>query len=136
MIFGPRPAIHGRVKIGFTKEGRITAIDGFYVTDSGPYDPAGDGGSAGRMVSLMFQPETMRWRGITVITNTPPRSAQSQPGGMQGMTLIDPVLAKAARQLGVSQIEIRKINAPSGKAFTGPPNRDGKRAYITGSFIK
>jgi xanthine dehydrogenase molybdenum-binding subunit len=131
-----RPAVHGRIKIGFTKEGRITAIDGFYVTDSGPYDPAGDGANAGRMVSLMFQPETMRWRGITVITNTPPRASQSQPGGMQGMTLIEPILAKAARQLGVDQIAIRLLNAPEGKAFTGPPGRDGKRAHITGTFIK
>jgi CO/xanthine dehydrogenase Mo-binding subunit len=131
-----RPSIQGRVKVGFTKEGKITAIDGYYITDSGPYDPSGDGGSAGRMVSLMFQPETMRWRGITVITNTPPRSAQSQPGGMQGMVLIDPVLAKAARKLGIDQVAIRKINAPVGKAPTGPPNREGKRAYITGTFIR
>src|SRR5579862_8668538 len=67
-----RPSLHGRLKVGFTKEGKITAIDMFVVMDNGPYDPQGDGPNAGRMVLLMYQPETMRWRGITVLTNTPP----------------------------------------------------------------
>ena len=40
--------------------------------------------TSGRIVSLLYQPQAMRWRGVTVLTNTPPRSAQSAPGGMQG----------------------------------------------------
>ena len=31
----------------------------------------------------MYQPPAMRFRGISVLTNTPPRGPQSQPGGMQ-----------------------------------------------------
>ena len=115
-----RPAMHGRMKVGFTKEGRITALDMFTVVEGGPYGPGGDGNTASRFASLMFQPETMRWRGITAITNTPPRGAQSQPGGMQGIVLMEPVVAKAARKLGIDQVEIRKINAPEGKAKFGP----------------
>jgi xanthine dehydrogenase molybdenum-binding subunit len=88
------------------------------------------------MVSLMYQPETMRWRGITVLTNTPPRVSQSQPGGYQGIALMEPVLAKASRKLGVDQVALHRMNCPEGKASIGPPNKDGKRAYITGSFIK
>ncbi len=71
--------------------------------DGGPYGPGGDGNTASRFASLMFQPETMRWRGVTAITNTPPRRAQSQPSGMQGIVLMEPVIAKAARQLGIDQ---------------------------------
>jgi CO/xanthine dehydrogenase Mo-binding subunit len=78
----------------------------------------------------------MRWRGVTAITNTPPRRAQSQPGGMQGIVLMEPVIAKAARQLGIDQIQIRKINAPSGKAKFGPANGRGDRAYSTSCFVK
>ena len=74
---GARPAVHGRMKVGFTKEGRITALDMFTVVEGGPYGPGGDGNNASRFASLMFQPETMRWRGVTAITNTPPRGAQS-----------------------------------------------------------
>jgi hypothetical protein len=131
-----RPAMHARLKVGFSKEGRITAVDMFTIVEGGPYGPGGDGNSASRYASLMFQPETMRWRGVTAITNTPPRGAQSQPGGMQGITLMEPIVAKAARKLGVDQVEIRKINAPSGKARFGPANAQGNRTYTTSAFVK
>ena len=62
----------------------------------------------------------MRYKSITVLTNTPPRVSQSSPGGMQGITIVEPALAKAARKLGIDQVEIRKINAPEGKAKFGP----------------
>jgi CO/xanthine dehydrogenase Mo-binding subunit len=131
-----RPAMHARMKVGFSKEGRITAIDMYTIVEGGPYGPGGDGNSASRYASLMFQPEAMRWRGVTAITNTPPRGAQSQPGGMQGITLLEPVIAKAARKLGVDQVQIRKINSPEGKARFGPPNAAGNRTYTTSCFLK
>ncbi len=122
--------------MGFDKQGRITAIDMFVVGDNGPYEQNGDAAQAGRIVSLLYQPPAMRWRGVTILTNTPPRRAQSQPGGMQGITIIEPILAKAARQLGVDQVAIRRINAPEGKAKFGPPNARGQQAYATSAFIK
>src|SRR5919198_336470 len=135
-IGGARPAIHGRLKAGFAKDGRLTALDMFVISENGPYEPQGDAGTSGRMVSLLYQPEAMRWRGVTVLTNTPPRRAQSQPGGMQGIVLMEPVIAKAARKLGVDQVEIRKINAPSGKAKFGPADARGNRTYSTSCFVK
>jgi xanthine dehydrogenase molybdenum-binding subunit len=130
-----RPSLHGRLKVGFTKEGKITAIDMFVVCDNGPYDPQGDANNSGRMVSLMYQPETMRWRGVTVMTNTPPRLSQSQPGGYQGIALMEPILSKAARKLNIDQVALHRMNAPEGKANIGPPV-NGKRAYTTGGFPK
>ncbi len=130
-----RPAFHGRMKVGFSKEGQITAVDMFVVCDNGPYDPVNDAASSGRIVSLLYQPPAMRWRGLTVLTNTPPRSAQSSPGGMQGITLMEPLLAKAARKLGVDQVAIRRVNAPEGKAKFGPAVA-GKRSYATSAFMK
>src|SRR5215510_641794 len=38
LIGRARPALHSRVKIGFRKDGRITALDGLIVVDNGPYD--------------------------------------------------------------------------------------------------
>ena len=131
-----RPSLHGRLKVGFTKEGKITAIDGFVVMDNGPYDPQGDGPTSGRMISLMYQPETIRWRGITVLTNTPPRVSQSQPGGYQGIALMEPILSKASRKLGIDQVALHRLNCPEGKAQMGPADKAGKRAYITGTYIK
>ena len=114
-----RPSLHGRLKVGFTKEGKITAIDGFVVMDNGPYDPQGDGPTSGRMISLMYQPETIRWRGITVLTNTPSRVSQSQPGGFQGIALMEPIMAKASRKLGIDQVALHRMNCPEGKAQIG-----------------
>jgi CO/xanthine dehydrogenase Mo-binding subunit len=135
-IGGARPALHGRLKVGFSKEGRILALDMYTICENGPYEQVGDGAQSGRIVSLLFQPVAMRWRGITVLTNTPPRRAQSQPGGMQGIVLMEPIVAKAARKLGVDQVAIRQLNAPAGKAQLGPAGPNGRRQYATSAFIK
>jgi CO/xanthine dehydrogenase Mo-binding subunit len=131
-----RPSIAGRVKIGFDKDGKITALDMFTVCNAGAYDAASDGTTSGRIASLLFQPPAMRWRGVTVMTNTPTRSAQSAPGGMQAIGIIEPILAKAARKLGVDQVALRRVNCPEGKAQYGPPNHEGKRAHTTSCFLK
>jgi xanthine dehydrogenase molybdenum-binding subunit len=131
-----RPALHSRVKVGFRKDGKILAIDGFAIADNGPYNQQGDAGSAGSTISLCYQPEAMRWRTISVLTNTPPKTSQRAPGGMQGNGLMEPVLAKAARKLGLDEVEIHRINAPAGKAPLGPPAAGGRRNYVTSAFVK
>jgi xanthine dehydrogenase molybdenum-binding subunit len=130
-----RPSMLGRMKAGFSKDGRLIALDMFVISNNGPYDAGGDVPSSGRIVSLLYQPLAMRWRGATILTNTPPRSAQSSPGGMQGIAIMEPVIAKAARKLGLDQVAIRRINCPEGKAQFGPEVK-GKRGYATSAFLK
>src|SRR5580704_4651688 len=130
-----RPSLMGRMKIGFSREGRILALDMFVISNNGPYDAQGDVPSSGRIVSLLYQPQAMRWRGATILTNTPPRSAQSSPGGLQGIIIIEPIIAKAARKLGLDQVAIRRINCPEGKAPFGGPVK-GERQHATSAFIK
>ena len=130
-----RPSLLGRMKAGFSSDGRIIALDMFVICNNGPYDAGGDVPSSGRIVSLLYQPQAMRLRGATILTNTPPRSAQSSPGGMQGIAIIEPVIAKAARKLGIDQVAIRRINCPEGKAPFGPAVQ-GKRPYATSAFLK
>jgi CO/xanthine dehydrogenase Mo-binding subunit len=130
-----RPGFQGRMRVGFSKEGRITALDMFVISNNGPYEALGDVPTSGRIVSLLYQPQAMRWRGVTVLTNTPPRSAQSSPGGLQGIVIIEPIIAKAARKLGIDQVAIRHINCPEGKAPFGPPVQ-GKLQYATSAFLK
>jgi xanthine dehydrogenase molybdenum-binding subunit len=130
-----RPSFQARMKVGFSTQGRITALDMFVICDNGPYDAVGDSPSSGRIVSLLYQPQAMRWRGLTVLTNTPPRSAQSSPGGLQGIVIIEPIIAKAARKLGIDQVAIRRMNCPEGKAAFGPPAQ-GKMQYATSAFLK
>jgi CO/xanthine dehydrogenase Mo-binding subunit len=136
LIGRARPAMHSRVKVGFKKDGRITALDGLVVVDNGPYDVVGDSRSAGDHISLCYQPIAMRWRTLTVLTNTPPRGAQRAPGGLQGNALMAPILAKAARKLGIDEVAIHRINAPEGKAPFGALNARGRQNYATSAFLK
>ena len=131
-----RTNMTGRAKIGFRKDGRITALDLFIVQDNGAYGPMGDFRSAGLAASLIYQPMAMRWRGINVLTNTPPRSQQRSPGAMQGNGIVEPVITKAAKQLGLDQVAIRRINSPEGKALYGPPGPDGRQRHVTSAFVK
>src|SRR5678815_2926584 len=51
--------------------------------------------------------------------------------------LMEPVISKAARKLGIDQVAIRRINAPSGKALFGPPAGPKQvRQYVTSAFVK
>ena len=96
--------------------GRLTAVDVFIVQDNGPYEKQYDHDSAASICSLAYQPEAMRFRGISVLTNTPPRTYQRSPGGMQANAIVEPILANAAKQLGIDQVEMHRVNAPAGKA--------------------
>ena len=131
-----RPGIRARTKVGFAKDGRITALDMFLVSDAGSYGSNGDGSACGQITSLLYQPPAMRWRNVTVATNTLPRSAQSAPGGMQAISIVEPILSKAARKLGLDQVALRRVNCPEGKAEYGPPGHGGKRSYVTSCYLK
>jgi len=131
-----RTSMVGRAKIGFAKDGRITALDLFIVQDGVPYGPMGDHRSAGLSASLVYQPATMRWRAVNVLTNTPPRTQQRSPGPMQANGIIEPVMTKAAKALGIDQVALRRMNSPEGKARYGPAGATGQRRYVTGANVK
>jgi xanthine dehydrogenase molybdenum-binding subunit len=131
-----RTGMIGRARAGFRADGRITALDLFIVEDNGPYGPMGDYRSAANAASLIWQPLAMRWRGVAVITNTPPRSQQRSPGPMQANAIMEPVVSKAAVKLGLDQVAIRRINSPEGKALYGAPRPNGTRPHITSAFVK
>jgi CO/xanthine dehydrogenase Mo-binding subunit len=55
---------------------------------------------------------------------------------MQANGIIEGIVTKAAKQLGIDQVAIRRINAPEGKALYGPPTPEGRRRHVTGAFVK
>ncbi len=114
-----RPGFQGRVKVGFRADGRMTALDFYVVQDNGPYLGEADYWIAGEMASLTYTPLSMRFRAVPVVTNTPPRSAQRAPGGVQATAMLEPVVDRAARQLGIDRLEIRRINAPDATSTYG-----------------
>jgi xanthine dehydrogenase molybdenum-binding subunit len=131
-----RPSLLARVRIGFRKDGRVTAVDMFVLQDAGPYEDQYDLEAAPAMCSLAYQPMAMRFRGLSVLTNTPPPTSQRGPGGLQQNAIMEPLLAKAARQMGIDPVALHRINAPEGKAPFGPAGKDGKRSYVTSAFVR
>jgi len=135
-----RPGYQGWIKMGFKKDGRVTAIDTFIVEAAGPYRRQGDHATSANLGSLLFQAPNMRFRGLSVATNTPPGVSQRAPGGLQASVWFEPLVHEAAKKLGLDQVAIRKLNAPEGQAQFGlnPPNTPAGRPRnkLTSCFVK
>jgi CO/xanthine dehydrogenase Mo-binding subunit len=125
-----RTGFQGRIRMGFAPNGRVLAADVYIVQENGPTTGFADWPSAGDTVSVLYQPGAMRWRGIAVQTNTPPRIAQRGPGHNQTVAAVEPLIDKAARQLGIGQLEIRRINVPPRFARVG-----GTQAPVTSCYL-
>lgn len=130
-----RPGQQARIKIGFRRDGRVISLDMFIVQDGGPYGRSGDFMSSGDQASIMYQPLNQRVRGLSVYTNTPPRGAQRAPGGVQAVAMIAPMMNKAAKELGIDQLDMIRINAPEGQASFGRP-REGSQSIVSSAFVK
>jgi CO/xanthine dehydrogenase Mo-binding subunit len=124
-----RAGFQGRARIGFAKSGKINAVDLYVVQSNGPNGGFWDFNEAGSAVSICYQPNAMRYRGIPVLTNTPPGGPQRGPGENQIACACEPFLDKAATELGVDRLEIRKINAPDNDAIF-----DGHRNPVTSAY--
>ena len=130
-----RPGIVSRIKLGFRSDGTLIAMDIFSVQDGGPYGRSGDFLSAGDQASLMYTPDNMRMRGLSVYTNTPPRAAQRAPGGVQVVAMLSPMMRDAAKKLGIDQLEMMKTNAPVGQQVFGRP-RQGVQGNVSSAFVR
>ncbi len=114
-----RPGFQSWLKMGFLENGKCNAIDLIVVQESGPYG-ASDFNTAGMIADLTYTPQSIRFRGVPLYTNTPPKAAQRGPGGAQIIAMMEPILDKAARELDIDRLEIRLLNAPDPDVEFGP----------------
>jgi xanthine dehydrogenase molybdenum-binding subunit len=129
-LFGSsRPAFQGRVKMGFRADGRVTAVDLYIVQQNGPYNGGGDLGGAAGAVSLVYQPLAMRYRGVQVSTNTTPTGAQRGPGQNQIAAALEPLIDKAAKELKLDRVAIRRVNAADSAA-----KYDSQQGPVTSAY--
>ena len=111
-IGGSRPSFQGQIKMGFDAKGKMTACDLYIVQGGGPNRGSGDYSSAAGAVALIYTPTNMRFRGAAVVTNKPWHVSQRGPGQNQIACVVEPLLDKAAAELGIDRIAIRDLNAP------------------------
>jgi CO/xanthine dehydrogenase Mo-binding subunit len=135
-IGSARVGFQGWIKLGFAEDGRMTAGDVFIIEDIGPNATGGDGSSAGGAISLLYDPEAMRFRGLPVLTNTTPRGAQRGPGQNQIAAIMAPLMDKAAKALDLDRLEIRKINAVNNETTVYAEQRPVTSAYMKEALQK
>ncbi len=126
-IGSARAGMQGWMKLGLKANGDVGAVDLVIVGDAGSGGGA-SGPSAANYVSLMLQPAAMRFRGVSLYTNTAPRGAQRGPGENEMATALAPILDKAIKQSGLDRVQVMIQNAPDNAGTIGP-----QRGELTGS---
>lgn len=129
-----RAGFQGWAKLGFREDGRLVAADVFTVQDLGTTTGFPDFSGFGNCITVVHQPLAMRYRSIPVLTNTVPKGAQRGPGEQQSANMIEPLLDKAARELGIDRVALRLANAPGGG---GQDARYGdKQGPVTSAYLR
>ena len=127
---GARQGFQGWIKVGFNADGTMAATDLYIISDNGGKGGGGDASSAADLISVLYQPAAVRFRGTSIGTNTGHRGAQRGPGQNQIAPIISPIMDKAADELGISRFEIRKINTPMTGDVSGPQRTPFTSAYM------
>jgi len=128
-IGSARSGIQGWIKIGVRENGKVCAVDLAIVNDGGATG-GGSGNSSAQHTTVCLQPEAMRYRGISVYTNTTPRGAQRGPGQNEMAAVLAPMTDKIAAEVGMDRIAFRRLNALRSDGFQG-----GSQGPVTSSFI-
>jgi CO/xanthine dehydrogenase Mo-binding subunit len=118
---GPAPGSLIRVRMGATRDGRITAADVWLAYEAGAY-----GGSpmvAGSMTMLApYDLENVRITAHDVVVNKPKTNAYRAPGAQMSAFAAETVLDELAEKLELDPIELRLRNAAKegSQAVYGP----------------
>ncbi|MDY2984797.1 MAG: molybdopterin cofactor-binding domain-containing protein [Synergistes jonesii] len=111
-----------KLKVGFKKNGKITALHADVTDDTGAYAFSGSSKmmlAAGFTLS-MYKCPNLRMSGRAVYTNTPPLTAMRGAGNPQATWAVESVMDEAAETLNIDPIELRKMNMLSvGDTFYG-----------------
>jgi CO/xanthine dehydrogenase Mo-binding subunit len=129
-IGGARQGFQGWIKCGFKQDGTMAALDMYIISDNGGKGGGGDASSAADCISILYQTEAVRFRGSSIGSNTGHRGAQRGPGQNQIAPIISPILDKAAEELGIDRLEIRKLNAATNGDVGGPRRTPLTSAYM------
>lgn len=118
---GPTASTSIDIKIGMTKEGKITAATGDYRYQNGAYEAMN--GTLGAMTGFApYDLEHVRTVGWDVVTNRPKAAAYRAPGAPMAAFAVESVIDELAHELGLDPIEVRLKNAAreGTKAAYGP----------------
>ena len=117
---GPTPGSYVKVKMGATKDGKITAADAYIAFESGAY-PGGLVGAAAMCVFSCYDIADGLIDCYDVVCNKPRSFAYRAPGSTQVAFATEHVVDLLAAELGIDPLEFRLRNT----ATTGTRRIDG-----------
>jgi CO/xanthine dehydrogenase Mo-binding subunit len=106
---GPASGMSAKLKVGVTKDGKITAVQGAYNFQAGCYP----GSPVGRACTFSFSCYSIPnadVKGLDVVSNRPNVAAYRGPGAPQGNYVFESILDEIADELGMDPWELRKRN--------------------------
>ncbi len=107
---GPTSSTSIWVKIGITKDGRITAADAVLNYQGGAFP--GSAHDLGAMTAFAcYDLENVRTVGFDVVTNRPKQAAYRAPGAPMAAFAVESVLDELAQKIGMDPIDLRLKNA-------------------------
>lgn len=119
---GPTPGSFLRVKIGATRDGRITAAQAYLAYEAGAY-PGAMVGPGGMCVFAAYDIANVVIDGYDVVVNKPSTAAYRAPGATNAAFATETVVDEIAEKLGIDPIDFRLKNA----AKEGTRRADGPK---------
>lgn len=113
-----RGQVH-EAELALTKEGRIVGLKQIFIYDTGAYDPYGLTIPINSQANALGPYDTPNYYGefTAVFTNKPIVTPYRGAGRQHGVFVIERLLDIAAKQLGLSPVEIRALNFIPKEAF-------------------
>ena len=107
---GPTPGTYMEVKIGATREGRLTAVQASLFFEAGAF-PGSPVSAAARCIFAPYEFPHGRVDGYDVVVNKPKSEAYRAPGVTQACFAAESVMDELAEKLGLDPLEFRLKNA-------------------------
>ncbi len=107
---GPTVSTSIDVKIGMTKDGRITAGEAHLRYSGGAY-PCGTVDMGGQAAFAAYDLDHVRTYGWNVLTNRPKEAAYRAPGAPQAIYAVESVVDELCQELGLDPLDVRIKNA-------------------------
>jgi xanthine dehydrogenase molybdenum-binding subunit len=106
---GPTSGTHTRVKIGATKDGRITAADATLIYEAGAF-PGSPVNPGSQCMLAPYDIPNARVEGYDVLVNRPKSAAYRAPGAPAAAFASESVIDELCEKLGMDPLEFRLLN--------------------------
>ena len=115
-----RPDTQIHLKMGVTKDGKITAVDLSNTQRGGAYPSYGIVTIlyAGALIYGIYDVPAVRYEGYRVLTNTPPCGAFRGHGTVNVRFAFENMLDRVANELGLDPFEVRRVNLLKTPTYT------------------